>query len=224
MKRTKFAISFLVISCFATAKEITINQAYLHHAPEWLKEHRLQAVVDKVQSFLEWDLRRIHVYYYSDRMEFNRKLSLNFKAAAFFRRADSTLHLGPEVEDKNFDRIFTHELVHAIFHQKYKGSIPPWLEEGFANYIGKTEGVDYTWLKAQAPTDITRLIHPNIDQTGAKFHYQASTALIEMIAKKCPLSDLLKLSVGAKLTTYLSTYCEIKDVNTAFQQWLKTRP
>lgn len=224
MKKTKLGVFLLAVSVFASAKEITINQVYFHNAPEWLKEHRLQAVVDKVQAFLEWDIRRIHVYYYTDRMEFNRKLTLNFKAAAFFRRADSTLHLGPEVEDKNFDRIFTHELVHAIFYQKYKGSIPPWLEEGLANYIGKTEAVDYAWLKAQAPTDVTKLTHPNSDQTGAKYHYQASTALIEMIAKKCSLHDLLKLSVGAKLTTYLSTYCEIKDVNSAFTQWLKTRP
>lgn len=224
MKTIKLWSFFWLFSQLAGAKEITINQAYFHNAPDWLKEHRLQAVVDKVQKFLEWDIRRIHVYYYSDRVEFNRKLTLNFKAAAFFRRGDSTLHLGPEVDDKNFDRVFTHELVHAIFYQKYKGSIPPWLEEGFANYIGKTEGVDYAWLKAQVSTDVTQLTHPNLDRTGAKYHYQASTALIEMIAKKCSLHDLLKLSVGAKMTTYLSTYCEIKDVNTDFTQWVKAHP
>lgn len=205
------------------AKEITINQAYFHNAPDWLKEYRLQSVVDKVQSFLEWDIRRIHVYYYANPTDFNRKLTLNFRAAAFFRRADSTLHLGPEVETHNFDRIFTHELVHAIFYQKYKGSVPSWLEEGFANYIGQTERVDYAWLVRQPATDVTKLVHPNVDDTGAKYHYQASTALIEMIAKKCRLVELLKLSVGAKMTRYLSTYCEIKDVNGAFTQWVKAQ-
>jgi hypothetical protein len=51
----------------------------------------------------------------------------------------------------------------------------------------------------------------------------ASTALIEMIDKKCGLDDMLGLSVGSKLESYLATSCEMPDINAAFDQWLKSK-
>ena len=56
-----------------------------------------------------------------------------------------------------------------------------------------------------------------------RYHYQASTALIEMIAAQCSLDDLLQLSVGKKLESYLTTYCSISDVNASFRAWVKMK-
>ena len=50
-----------------------------------------------------------------------------------------------------------------------------------------------------------------------------SKALVEMISKKCDLSDLLQLSVGKNLDSYLGTFCEIKDLNQSFTMWLEKK-
>lgn len=211
----------LLLVAPASARELLTNQVQFLNAPTWLTEYRLQRAIDRVQTALEWDIRRIRVTYYEKQPDYDRAATLNFRTAAFFRRKDATIHLGPAVDDKTFERIFCHELVHAILFQKYQAAIPAWLEEGLANYIGKTETVDYKWLAKQPATDVTRLAHPASDAAGSHYHYQASTAVIEMIAKRCSLPDLLRLSVGAKLTTYLTTYCEIKDLNSEFTRWVK---
>ncbi len=179
-------------------------------------ESGLQKTTRRVEIFLEWDLRRINVYFHSKQAEFNSLEATQIRGGfAFFKRDDSTIHLSPNCRSKeNFDLVSSgHELVHAIFFQKYKGAIPLWLEEGLANYIGRIDHPNYRWLASQDLGDITKLVHPNSDATGSKFHYEFSTAAIEMIASKCSLKDLLQLSVGSKLTTYLSTYCKITDVN-----------
>jgi hypothetical protein len=180
-------------------------------------------VVEKIQNALEWDIRKIQVYVYTDEASFVKGLKLNFKVTAYFRRSDGSVHLGPDVTSQNFDAVFGHELVHVIFHQKYKGAIPAWLEEGLANHLAKREKVNYAWLAKQPTVDVTTLGHPNKEIRGASFHYQTSTAVTEMIARRCSLPDLLRLSVGKKLTTYLSTYCEISDVNAEFVKWVKSK-
>ncbi len=206
-----------------SAEPIRLNQLVLHDPPAWLKSARVEKVVGKIQNALEWEIRRIQVYVYTDAAAFTRGLKLNFKVTAFFRRSDQTVHLGPDVNDRNFDSVFGHELVHVIFHQKYKQAIPSWLEEGLANYLAQREKVNYVWLATQPSVDVTTLAHPNNEIRGASFHYQTSTAVTEMIAKKCSLPDLLRLSVGRKLTTYLKTYCEIADLNADFIKWVKTQ-
>jgi len=202
---------------------IKLNQLVLHHPPLWLTERRVQTVVEKIQNALEWEIRRIQVYAYTDEASFVKDLKLNFKVTAYFRRSDASVHLGPTVTTQNFDAVFGHELVHVIFHQKYKGAIPAWLEEGLANYLAQREKVNYAWLAKQPIVDVTTLTHPNQEVRGASFHYQTSTAVTEMIAKRCSLPDLLRLAVGKRLTTYLKTYCEISDVNAAFAAWIKSK-
>ncbi len=136
-----------------------------------------------------------------------------------------TVHFGPSVDDKDFDGVFGHELVHIILAQKYKEAIPPWFEEGLANHIAKFGNVDYNWLaKQKAPQDVRALSHPFKGLVvSARYHYQASQALAEMIGKKCDMENLLRLSVGKNLEDYLPTYCEIKDLNGEFKKWISRR-
>lgn len=211
------------LSELSVSQDLTINQVRFVDAPNWLTEPRLQFVVDKVQNFLEWDIRRITVKYYPQGGAFQKVSPFSFKVAAFYLRRDGSVHLGPEVNNETFDRYFGHELVHVIFAQKYKSAIPSWLEEGLANFLAQSGKVEYAWLAKQNWGDVYELKHPSHDLKGPKLHYQVSTALIEMISRKCSLPDLLRLSVGAKMTTYLSTYCEIKDLNMAFKEWVKAK-
>lgn len=214
----------LFLFCFSLfAKTLETNSLKLQDAPDWLNTGKLEAVTGRIQNFLEWDIRKIQVYYHKDDSTYQSAHRLNFLSDAFFKPSDQTIHLSHRVNEANFERIFGHELVHAIFYQKYKGAIPLWLEEGLANYIGKSSKVDYAWLSTQKLKDVTQMKHANQESSGAKYHYLVSTALIEMIASKCSLKDLLQLSVGAKLQTYLETYCEIKDLNTSFQKWVTTQ-
>jgi hypothetical protein len=218
------ALFWMVVgTSFLDAKEIQTNNIYMQDAPAWLSESRVEKATQPIQSFLEWDIRRIKVFFYSDDASFRKVHQLSVAINAFSRKADNTIHLGPKVTDKNFESIFGHELVHIVLYQKYKDAIPAWLEEGLANYVGKKEKVNYQWLAAQPPKPVTSLTHVMKSQDEAAYHYSASTAAMEMIAAKCSLSDLLQLSVGKKLETYLSTYCQIPDVNAAFVQWVKEK-
>jgi hypothetical protein len=92
--------------------------------------------------------------------------------------------------------------------------------------VSKHGHVDYKWLAAQPTQDVKNLVHPFSNANpglNPVYHYQASTALIEMIAAKCSLQDILQLSVGSKLENYLATYCEIPDVNVEFRKWLQKK-
>ena len=85
------------------------------------------------------------------------------------------------------DHVIGHELVHVILRQKYKGAIPGWLEEGLANYTGKMGGkVDYKWLQTQPKVDVMTLSHPFSGSVGFRYHYIASTGVMEMIASSDP--------------------------------------
>lgn len=205
------------------AKNLSINQIQFMNAPESLTETALQEIVDNVQSFLEWDLRKITVYGYTDLGEFNRQHHLSFSVEAVFRRSDSSIHISPKIGSEDFRRVFSHELVHAVIFQKYKNAIPIWLEEGLANYVGKYRSPDYRWLNGKQWSDVTLMGHPASSVIDSKIYYFVSAGLIEMIASKCSLKDLLQLSVGAKLTTYLKTYCEISDLNSDFKKWVSLR-
>ena len=71
------------------------------------------------------------------------------------------------------------------------------------------------------PKDIRQLTHPfKSTLTETMYHYRASQALAEMIEAKCDLTNLLRLSVQRKMENYLKSYCEIKDLNSAFKEWV----
>jgi hypothetical protein len=224
------ALLFSVAAATSQGKEIETNEVDIPNAPSWLTELRVQKCVEDVQRFLEWDVRKITVLWYTDPGTFQRAHGFDETVLAFERKTDNTVHIGPRIDTTNFDKVFEHELVHVILAQKFKDAIPKWLEEGLANYVAKKGDVDYAWLASiPPPPDVRVLIHPFMPiaadgvYRGAKYHYMASRALIEMIASKCDLKDLLGLSVGSKLEKYLSTYCGVADVNVAFAAWLNKK-
>lgn len=220
---TSLFVTLLCPSLFAA--NLKTNTLDVHQAPIWVTVRRLERIVDQIQNKLEWDIRRIPVYWYTDSAQFIRKHGYDESVLAFAHRKDNSVHLGPGVTPENFESVFGHELVHIILYQKYKDAIPSWLEEGLANYISKHGKVDYAWLRAQPEVDVRTFAHPykiraqNLGITP-RFSYMAGTAVIEMIAARCSISDLLQLSVGKNLETYLATYCGISDVNTAFKAWV----
>jgi hypothetical protein len=216
----------------AFAQEIETNELVIPNAPAWLTQSRTQKVVDQIEKVMEWDIRKIHVIWYDNEGAFERVHGFGPSVLAFARRGDNTIHVGPRVDSNNFDGVFGHELVHIIVFQKYKDAIPGWLDEGLANYAANRVSIDYAWLATQPTPDIHTLTHPFIREvngvsangneipTSARYKYMASTALMEMLASHCDIHDLLQLSVGKKLETYVSTFCEIPDINLAFRNWL----
>jgi hypothetical protein len=232
----------LVISGTRISQAVEIDSNAIHsaQAPAWLTSARLDQVVEKIQSRLEWDIRKVNLLWYGDQAEFFKVHRFEGNVLAFFRAQDNTVHLGPRVNDGNFNAVFGHELVHVILYQKYKGAVPKWLEEGLANYLSNHQPpartkagtsdlahwkVDYKWLASQGERDVLTLRHPFVGAVSgaARYHYQASQALMEMIASHCPVTDLLQLSVGKKLESFLSTLCGIEDINAEFRKWVKAR-
>lgn len=215
----------LLLSGSLSAKEIVTNEITMSNAPEWLKQPRVERVTDHVQMILEWTTRRVNLFWYSTQADFEKVNNLGPLSIAVTKHENGTssIHLGPRVDDKNFDEIFAHELVHVIVFQKYKDAIPKWLEEGLANHIARSEKVDYKWLANQPlPKDVRELAHPfSGSADGVIYRYKASQALAEMLSKKCDLQELIRLSVQRKMEDYIRTYCEIKDLNVAFRDWIK---
>lgn len=216
-------LAFCLIVVRASAAEIQSNAVHMADAPSWVTRVRVEKITDHIQMVLEWDIHRIEVIWHKDQAEFERVHGLGPVAVAVSLKKDNTIHLGPKVTSANFDPLLTHELVHIISFQKYKEAIPKWLEEGLANYLAKNGKVNYKWLAGKPfPEDVRTLVHP---YSGAedhiRYHYAASQALVEMIASKCDLTNLLRLSVGMKMDNYLETYCEIHDLNAEFHKWVK---
>lgn len=219
--RCLFLLAFL-FSISASAKTVRTNAVEMPNAPDWVTVNRVDKVVEHIQMILEWDIRRIKALWYMDQAAFEKVHGMGRTVVAVSMRSQNTVHLGPRVNSSNFDQVFTHELVHVISYQKYKDAIPKWLEEGLANYLGKVGKVDYDKLAAHPfPKDVRELTHPFAgSEEGIHYTYMASQALAEMIAKKCDLQNLLRLSVGAKMESYLDTYCEIHDLNAEFKKWV----
>jgi hypothetical protein len=221
---TALSLCSLLVGTHGSAKEVLTNHFQVFGAPDWVTESMVDTASSRVQNYLEWDVRRIPIRFHKDAASFRATGKVGPKVKAFFLKTDNAIHLGPEVTKQNFERILAHEVVHVIFRQKYGASIPMWLEEGFANFVGSREKADRKWLLKQSLPNVTQLKHPATDPTGSTLHYQLSTAVIEMLAEKCDLKDLLHLSVGRKMEAYLKTLCEIDDVNAAFLVWLKSPP
>lgn len=211
----------------ADAREIMTNEVKMSDAPEWLRQPRIERITDRIQTKLEWSTRRVKVYWYKTQEEFDRVHKYGAMATAVTKHTNgnSAIHMGPNVTNKNFDEIFGHELVHVIVFQKYKGAIPKWLEEGLANHLSARGRVDYRWLAKQPfPNDVRELAHPfKGSASGVLYRYKASQAFAEMLAGKCDLQNLIRLSVERKMEDYMATYCEIKDLNQAFRDWVKKR-
>ncbi len=217
-----FLILTLTISHSSYGDDIKTNHVHMANAPKWLKESRIDRVVDHIQSKMEWDIRRVEVKWYGDAASFAAANQLGPSAIAITTSPDIVVHLSPRVTDTNFDKVFGHEMVHVISLQKYKGAIPRWLEEGLANYLAKDGSVDYRWLAQQPlPKDVKELVHPfSGDDNHVRYVYMASQALAELIGSKCDMEGLLRLSVKRNLEDYLAKICNIDDINVAFKKWV----
>jgi hypothetical protein len=218
-----FAMALLCGVVFA--REVVTNEVAVADAPKWLTPSKVNKTVERIQKLLEWDIRRVNVKWYYDEAAFEKAHGFGAGVLAFARKTDNSVHVGPTIDASNFDGTFGHELSHVILFQKYKDAIPKWLEEGLANYMGKRGEVDYAWLASQPARSVHSLVHPfsglqGGDAPNPRYHYMASTALMQMIAAKCSIHDLLQLSVGKNLESYLSTFCGIDDVDEAFKKWL----
>jgi len=215
----------LSLAMTAFAHDIQTNAVNMPNAPEWLKRTRVEKVTDRIQTQLEWTIRKIEVRWYKDEASFQKSHRLGPGARAVTNKSTGVIHMGPSVTTAEFDSVFGHELVHVILGQKYKDAVPGWVEEGLANHLAKHGRVDYRWLAGQPfPEDVRKLAHPFTGTVSSpRYHYQASQALAEMIAKKCDMANLLRLSVGMKMDNYLNTYCEIKDLNADFRKWVKSK-
>jgi hypothetical protein len=218
---------FAMSSLSALGKEITTNAVEMTDAPDWLKTPRVEKVTDHIQNILEWSTHKINVHWYTTQAEFEKVHTFGPLVLAITKHdaTTATMYIGPQVNEKNFDEVFGHELVHVIVFQKYKDSIPKWLEEGLANHFSRTEKVDYKWLAQQPfPDDVHNLAHPfNGSSSDILYRYRASQAFAEMLAKKCDLEVLIRLSITRKMEDFMKTYCEINDLNAAFRDWVKKK-
>lgn len=230
MRLLQLFVLILLCHMRAQAHEITTNSALIHGAPKWLAESRVNRVVDKIQNMLEWDIRRVEVYWHSNEEDFAKAHGLNVPAGsgsvvmAVSKKNQNAIHIGPRVDASTFDGVFGHELGHIIIYQKYKEAIPNWLEEGLCNFAAKPSLVDYKWLSKQTALDVRTLGHPFGKSIATpRYHYMASTAAMELLASKCGIHDLLQLSVGQKLEGYLSTFCQISDLNSELKKWVERK-
>ncbi len=225
MKNNLIALLLFLSSLSLYAADIKTNAVHMADAPDWVTPGRINSVVEHIQSILEWDIRRIEVTWYKDQGAFERVHGLGPLVLAMSRKSDNSVHLGPKIKKENFEAVFGHELVHIISYQKYKEAIPKWLEEGLANHLSHLAKVDYKWLAAHpAPSDVRDLTHPfSGSEDHVHYHYMASQALMEMIASKCDLANLLRLSVRRKLEDKLDTLCGIKDITKEFNLWVTKR-
>ena len=218
-----FAALLIFAATPALAGTIDTNEIHLENSPPWLTDGRMAKVVSHIEDVMEWDIRKVNVYWYSDQGAFQKMHGYDSSVLAFSRRSDGSVHVGPRVTNDNFDWAFGHELTHIANYQKYKTSIPSWLDEGLANYVARHTEVDFTWLASRPFQDVHTFAHPFRAGGDPLYGYTASTALVEFIASKCSLTDLLQLSVGKNLESYLSTLCGIDDVNAGFKKWVLSK-
>ena len=111
-----FSVSIIIILSFVfldfvQAGELKTNALRMTDAPTWVTVVRLDGIVSHIQSILEWDIRRIQVYWYTDQSKFEKVHGFGPTVLAISRKADNTVHVGPRVTNANFDGVFTHELV-----------------------------------------------------------------------------------------------------------------
>lgn len=227
MKNYLFILSILFVSNLYSAKTLLLNAALIHNPPNWLNMNYAEKPILKIQSKLEWSVRRVDVFFYNNWSDYLRAHNLGKRAVAVTvtKNNKSSIHMSPNLTKANYPNVMAHELVHVILRQKYKDAIPKWLEEGLANHLAQYEKVDYKWLAQQTPIDdVTKLSHPfQASKSQISYRYKASQALAEMLQKKCDLENLIRLSVERKMTNYIDTFCGIKDINLAFKNWLKNK-
>lgn len=204
------------------AEPISTQSLELQAPPAWVSAARVERVTEKVQNTLEWQARRVKVIFHTDEARFRKAHGLPGDILGFTREREQIIHLGPAVRTANFDEVLGHELAHIILFQKYKGAIPPWMVEGLANKAAGRNPVDYAWLGRQRLPAVRALKHPFRDG-DSRLHYQLSTAVVEMLRKKCDFPDLLQMSLKGGFEPRIASLCGITDLDAAVREWVKAR-
>lgn len=214
-----------------TAATVRTNEIEIEGAPEWVTKQAVERTIRRVEKFLEWDIRKVRATF-ADSQRIQDQQGLGSGVLAFSLAGSKRIVFGPLTTKERFEEVLGHELTHQVIAQKFKKSIPKWLEEGLANFVGLYRlpgavgltSARYARLLAQPEFDVRRLEHPFLNSVvEPSIHYDASTALAEMLQKKCGLLELIQMSMGKSVEAYLSTMCGIKDLNTAYRQWLKEK-
>ncbi len=223
-------VSAGVLFAGAWAAQLTTNAVKFEGAPSWLTARQIEKTTDRVERKLAWNVRQVRAQYIASPAEFMKAHGLPTDAAiavTFAKRGE--ILVGPAVNAQNFDEVFAHELVHVTIYQKLKGAIPAWLEEGLANWVAGRRKVDYAYIRSQGIASVAELVHPfganllQAKQYTGRYHYEASTALMAMLSRKCDMDDLIQLSVGRKLETYLRTACGIENIDREFKKWVESQ-
>ncbi|HTL11371.1 MAG TPA: hypothetical protein VL588_02720 [Bdellovibrionota bacterium] len=208
----------------ALADEVRGEAIAISGAPSWVTDRLLDRVAARVEREMEWDIRRVHGAWFSDENEFAHAHGLGSSAVmAVTRRSDQTIFFGPKVTRDRFQEVLAHELTHVCVYQKYKDAIPDWLAEGLANHVAKAGVVDYAWLATQPFLQVDHLGHPFQSPGAYRQHYMASGALMDLLKAKCNWHDLLQLSVGKRLETYIQNTCGISNLNDALRRWISQK-
>lgn len=222
-----FCLFALISEEKSYGKTILTNTALIIDAPSWLRSVDVRKASARIQNKMEWTTHRFNVYFYADQVEFNKIHSYGARATAITisTKDKSVVYMGPKVNKQNFSKIYSHELVHVIINQKYRGAVPKWLEEGFANHFSKTSKVNYKWLKKQPLIkDLRSLSHPFMgSKDKISYRYKVSQALVEMLDKNCDLDNLFRLSVERSMEDYIKTYCKIFDLNSEYKKWINKK-
>jgi hypothetical protein len=210
-------------SVAAPNKELRTNCCLIQNAPAWLNTEMVKNTAKRVESRLQWTIRRITLRFESDPEKYKSVSTLQFPTRALFNPKNQTVYFGPTVNADNFSPTLGHELVHVVFNQKHRKAIPQWLEEGFANFIGSEVVPDYRFLNSENIPNISSLGHPNSDPDRFRMHYQLASAAVDYISSRCKLNDLLMMSVKRSVEDYLHKLCKIKDIDSELIAWVKSK-
>src|ERR1700722_15355167 len=101
-----FFITIFLLCVAANANELKTNAVFMQGSPDWVTGGRINKIVENIQSLLEWDIRRIKVYWYKNQNVFEDMHKFGPTVIAISRKSDNTVHLGPRVTNENFDGVF----------------------------------------------------------------------------------------------------------------------
>src|SRR3989338_624330 len=91
------------------SREIKTNHVWIPKAPVWLTTGRVERVTDRVQDFLEWQIRRVTVHWYERQDAFEKVHRLGPAVTAVtmgMGGQERTIRIGPSVTTTDFDPIF----------------------------------------------------------------------------------------------------------------------
>lgn len=220
MSLSLFALLLLDVNPVFGGGVVETNQIKITDAPDWVKLSQVQRTVDRVEHFLEWDIRSVQGLWVASEADFMKLHGMGPSVTAFTRKQNQTIYFGPQVNAQNFESIFAHELVHIVLAQKFKTAIPVWLDEGLANFVARKGAVQYDKILARGIPKVQTLSHP-FKSADPSFQYMVSLAFMQMLNSRCKIQDLLQLALQKRLETYIQNTCGLEDMDAPFEKWVR---